>query len=445
MGRVVARLGDDLELNSVRLFGDDLSAERLPEQIGVRPRVLLENLVVLPDRIRLFLRRQRYIRNRRSLSRSSPSLLSRNSRLRRPPLTTRLLPPIPTPLLPRLLFTGLLPSCPARLLACQVAGGLPADRFGTSRGVPRVHPRRLVVVLRIRRLLQRNRSSTSPLSPRPPTAAGPPGPRTTRPRTARTAGTTRDADTAARGCSAARTSSLASTTPSVSPGRRTTRTANPRPSQIGTSTTLPACSRPTTAYRAALPSSQPTTRIPVSAQCPAALRPTWLRSARLPAAAVRTTQIRLTALRPTALQPTRLRSAWLRAAAVRTTWLPATCLWTACLWAAWLGAGAGGGAASRARVGRWVYDCFDSTVDPDRVDHRLTQDLVTSRTRKALPRPSVHQPERQGLVVDRNDLRVLTQHDPGEPPLGLDRIKHLRPQPPNIRQPDNPTTTCLPT
>lgn len=86
-------LSDRTDRTSVRLFVDDRSPERLPQQIGVRPRVLFEHDVVVPDRHRLFLRRQRRFLNLRR-RRSLPSLLSRHRSLSRPPLAGSLLPPI---------------------------------------------------------------------------------------------------------------------------------------------------------------------------------------------------------------------------------------------------------------------------------------------------------------------------------------------------------------
>jgi len=96
-------------------------------------------------------------------------------------------------------------------------------------------------------------------------------------------------------------------------------------------------------------------------------------------------------------------------------------------------------ASSCTRVGRRVDDCLDTTVDADRIDHRLAKNLVAAGPREALPRTGVHQTECQRLVVDRDDLSVLTQHDPGEPPLRLDGFQDLGPQPPNVSQPNTPT------
>jgi hypothetical protein len=134
-----------------------------------------------------------------------------------------------------------------------------------------------------------------------------------------------------------------------------------------------------------------------------------------------------------------------RAAGLR-TWAAGLRSWAAGLWAGT--AAARTAARACARVGGRVYDCLHAAVDADRVDHRLAEDLVAAGPREALAGARVHQAERQRLVVDRDDLGVLTQHDPSEPPLGLHSLQHLRPQPPNIRQPNRTGTgtgTSLPT
>jgi hypothetical protein len=177
--------GCGARMNSVRLFGDDLRPERFPQQVGVGPRVLLEHDVVFADRVRFLLRRQRYVSRRRSRSRL-PSLLRSNRRLRSPPLTSRLLPPPPNPRLR--LPTSSLPaarSCAARLPADRLAGpigtcvlaiptGLLPGRALLRRPDRSVLPRvlRRYVVLRIRRLLQRNRSP-GPVTPLPAPATVP--------------------------------------------------------------------------------------------------------------------------------------------------------------------------------------------------------------------------------------------------------------------------------
>lgn len=161
---------------SVGFFGDDLSAEGLHQQIGVRPRVLLQQHVILTDRISFFLRRQRLLR--RHLSRlGPPSLLSRNRSLRRPPLTSRLLPPIhPT-------------------LSRRLTRPLTWSRSLLTPRLPRIHIRRHVV-LRLRRLLHNHRRPTrSRPQTTPPTTRAGRAARTTRTvratRTTRTAHATR--------------------------------------------------------------------------------------------------------------------------------------------------------------------------------------------------------------------------------------------------------------
>ena len=106
-----------------------------------------------------------------------------------------------------------------------------------------------------------------------------------------------------------------------------------------------------------------------------------------------------------------------------------------------LGAWEARGAAAGAWVGGWVYDCLDATVDADGVDHCLAKNLVAAGPRKAFPSTGIHQTKRQRLVVDRDDLSVLTQHDPGKPPLRLHSLQNLRPQPPNISQPNSSGST----
>lgn len=151
----------------------------------MRAGVFFQDDVVLADRVRFLLGRQRYVGRRRSRSRL-PSLLSSNRRLRRPPLTSTRLPT--TSLLHRRTRSPRTTSLPttglraaglraarsstrwsgvgrlaARVDACRAAvhtGSL--GRYlvlgGTDRSVlPRVL-RRHFVVLRIRGLLQRNRS-----------------------------------------------------------------------------------------------------------------------------------------------------------------------------------------------------------------------------------------------------------------------------------------------
>jgi hypothetical protein len=98
-----------------------------------------------------------------------------------------------------------------------------------------------------------------------------------------------------------------------------------------------------------------------------------------------------------------------------------------------------------ARIRGRINNRFDPAVDTDGVDHRLPKNLIAAGPRKALSRTGVHQTERQRLIVDRNHLSVLAQHDPREPTLRLHGIQHLRPQPPNIHQPNSPTLHRLPT
>ncbi|TDW18608.1 hypothetical protein EV650_5201 [Kribbella kalugense] len=130
----------------------------------MRPRVFLQHHVILADRVRFLLRSQRHLRRSRNLSRP-PSLLSRHGCLSSAPLTSSLLPPINNRL-PRLL-PCLLPCLLASLLT-WLSGRL-LSRPPPRPVLPRIHPRRYVV-LRIRRLLQNNRSPRPfPPLPRPPT------------------------------------------------------------------------------------------------------------------------------------------------------------------------------------------------------------------------------------------------------------------------------------
>jgi hypothetical protein len=96
---------------------------------------------------------------------------------------------------------------------------------------------------------------------------------------------------------------------------------------------------------------------------------------------------------------------------------------------------------ARTRVGRRIDDSLDPAINTDGVDHGLPKNLVASGPREALPGPGIHQPESEGLIVDRDHLSVLTQHDPSEPPLRLHSLQNLRPQPPDVPQPHSPTSS----
>ncbi len=452
--------------------------------------VFFQHHVVLADRVRFLLRSQRHHRSGRRSSRP-PRLLSRNRRLCSAPLTRRLLTPItPRPAsrptrLPG--GRGRLPSSRRPRPGPVCASGsrtLPRHRYV----VPRIRLRRYVVILRIRRLLEGNRRTCAitplpnPCSPARTSLPGVP------PRVHRRLTTARLIPSPA--CSApTRTRRRRHTsTPRTGPSLRATRTHTTRrrshgrnPASRGTTTatrTRTCSTRPEPARtgstrarttrarttRACTPRAESTRAGSTSAHARSTRagttgRATDSRTIHSLSANPRTTGRRTTRGRPigsatrarsargragsgTGGRPTgsgtRSRTARARTARARTACARTACAWATCLRAAWSGAGWLVCAAC-AGVGRGVDDGFDPAVQADGVDHRLPEDLVTAGTGEALPCPRVHQSQRQCLIVDGDDLRVLAQHDPREPPFALHRLEHLRPQPPNIRQPHRTT------
>ena len=466
----------------------------------MRAGVFFQHHVVLADRVRFLLRSQRHHRSGRRSSRP-PRLLSRNRRLCSAPLTRRLLTPItPRPAsrptrLPggpgRLPSSGRASSSRRprpRPVCASGSRTLPRHRYV----VPRIRLRRYVVILRIRRLLEGNRRTCAitplpnPCSPARTSLPGVP------PRVHRRLTTARLIPSPA--CSApTRTRRRRHTsTPRTGPSLRATRTHTTRRrshgrnpasrSTTGTATRTRTCStrpepartgstRARTTRGRTTPGSARTTRAETtragstsahaahagSTRAGTTGRTTDSRTIHSLYADPRTTGRRTTRDRATGSgtcsrpigSATRARSTRDRAGSGTSGRPPApapvlgppartACAWATCLRAAWSGAGWLVCAAC-AGVGRGVDDGFDPAVQADGVDHRLPEDLVTAGTGEALPRPRVHQSQRQCLIVDGDDLRVLAQHDPREPPLALHRLEHLRPQPPNIRQPHRTT------
>ena len=81
-----------------------------------------------------------------------------------------------------------------------------------------------------------------------------------------------------------------------------------------------------------------------------------------------------------------------------------------------------------------IHDRLDAPVVTDDVDGRLPQDLLAAAAGEGVAGTGVGQRDRQRLVVDRGDLRVLAEQDPGEAPLELDRLQDVRPQASHVDQ-----------
>ena len=454
----------------------------------MRAGVFFQHHVVLADRVRFLLRSQRHHRSGRR-SGGPPRLLSRNRRLGGPPLTRRLLTPItprPASRLPN--RPTRLPGGPGRLPSSRRASGARRPRPGSvcatcSRTlprhryvVPRIRLRRYVVILRIRRLLEGNRRTCaitplpSPCSPARATLPGVPsrvhrrlttprlipspacsGPtRTMRRRHTSTPGTgpslraTRTHTTRRRSRSRSTTTATRTCSTRPEPARTGfTRARTTRTTRAESTRTRSTCARATHAGSTRAGTTGRTTDSRTIHGLSTDSRTTGRRTTCGRAASSGTcgralgsgTRARSTRGRAGSGTSGRPTGSGTRASTARAR---TACARVARLRAAWSGAGWLVCTAC-AGVGRGVDDGFDPAVQADGVDHRLPEDLVAAGTGEALPRPRVHQSQRQCLIVDGDDLRVLAQHDPREPPLALHRLEHLRPQPPNIRQPHRST------